>query len=33
MKYEKEDASTIKFLPEIAPDGEVTITYTVMYTR
>ncbi len=33
MKHEKVDSTTIKYLPEIAPDGEVTITYTVMYTR
>jgi hypothetical protein len=33
MKHEKVDASTVKYLAEIDPDGEVTITYTVMYTR
>jgi hypothetical protein len=33
MKYEKVDASNIKFLAEIEPDKEVTITYKVLYTR
>ncbi len=33
MKHEKVDASTIKFLVDVEPDKEVTITYTVLYTR
>ena len=33
MKYEKHDASTVKFMAEVEPDKEVTITYTVLYTR
>ena len=31
-KFEKEDARTVYFPVQIVPDGEVTITYTVLYT-
>jgi hypothetical protein len=33
LKFEKEDASTIKFKVEVEPDKEVVLTYTVLYTR
>lgn len=33
MKFEKVDASNIKFLAEVEADKEVTITYKVLYTR